>query len=83
MYTWEIKNWLRANNNVFMNAQNFFDMMDNSPQVCYMRLGNVFTDTFEMYIGTNDGLNEKVLVVKNVKQGLTNSQPYDIMKKKE
>lgn len=66
MYTWEIKNWLRANNNTFMDAQTFFTMMDNSPQVNYMKLGNVFTDTFEMYIASNDGLNEKVLVVKNV-----------------
>lgn len=66
MYTWEIQNWLRANNNVFMTARLFFEMMENSPQVTYMKLGEVYTDTFEMYIGTNDGLNEKVLVVKNV-----------------
>jgi hypothetical protein len=66
MYTWEIKNWLKANNNVFMNARLFFDMMDNSPQVKYIKLGCVFQDTFEMYIASDDGLNEKVLVVKNV-----------------
>lgn len=66
MYTWEIKNWLKANNNVFMNARLFFDMMDNSPQVKYIKLGGVFKDTFEMYIASDDGLNEKVLVVKNV-----------------
>lgn len=66
MYTWEIKNWLKANNNTFMSAQMFFAMMDNSPQICYMKLGNVFEHTFEMQIGSNDGLNEKVLVVKNV-----------------
>lgn len=66
MYTWEIKNWLRANNNTFMSAQMFFAMMDNSPQVTFIKLGRVFTDTFEMYIASNDGLNEKVLVIKNV-----------------
>lgn len=70
MYTWEIQNWLRANNNVFMTARLFFEMMENSPQVTYMKLGQVYTDTFEMYIGTNDGLNEKVLVVKNVQKVL-------------
>lgn len=66
MYTWEIKNWLRANNNTFMNAQMFFTMMDNSPQIIGMKLGRVFDSTFEMYIVSNDGLNERVLVVKNV-----------------
>lgn len=66
MYTWEIKNWLRANNNTFMNAQLFFEMMENSPQVINMKLGQVFENTFEMYIKSNDGLEERVLVVKNV-----------------
>ena len=66
MYTWELKNWLKANNNVFMTAKLFFEMMENSPQVTYMKLGQVFDETFEMYIASNDGLQEKVLVVKNV-----------------
>lgn len=66
MYTWEIQNWLRANNNTFMNAQLFFEMMENSPQVVNIKLGQVFENTFEMYIHSNDGLDEKVLVVKNV-----------------
>ena len=66
MYTWELKNWLRANNNVFMTAKLFFEMMDNSPQLIHIKLGQVFDETFEMYIASNDGLNEKVLVVKNV-----------------
>ena len=66
MYTWEIKNWLTIHNNVFMTAQLFFEMMENSPQVTHIKLGRVFQDTFEMYIASNDGLNEKVLVVKNV-----------------
>ena len=66
MYTWEIKNWLKANNNIFMSARLFFEMMDNSPQINYMKLGKVFENTFEMEIASNDGLNEKVLVVKNV-----------------
>ena len=66
MYTWEIKNWLKANNNVFMTANLFFDMMQNSPQVTHIKLGRVFKETFEMYIASNDGLNETVLVVKNV-----------------
>lgn len=66
MYTWEIKNWLRANNNTFMSAQLFFEMMENSPQVINMKLGQVFESTFEMYIKSNDGLEERVLVVKNV-----------------
>jgi hypothetical protein len=66
MYTWEIKNWLRANNNTFMNARLFFEMMENSPQVINMKLGQVFENTFEMYIKSNDGLEERVLVVKNV-----------------
>lgn len=66
MYTWEIKNWLRANNNTFMTARLFFEMMENSPQVTQMKLGQVFENTFEMYIKSNDGLDEKVLVVKNV-----------------
>lgn len=66
MYTWEIKNWLKANNNIFMSAKLFFDMMETSPQVDHIKLGQVFKDTFEMYIASNDGLNEKVLVVKNV-----------------
>ena len=66
MYTWEIKNWLRANNNTFMSAQLFFEMMENSPQVINMKLGQVFENTFEMYIKSNDGLEERVLVVKNV-----------------
>ena len=66
MYTWEIKNWLKANNNTFMTARLFFDMMENSPQVINMKLGRVFENTFEMYIKSNDGLNERVLVVKNV-----------------
>lgn len=66
MYTWEIKNWLRANNNTFMSAHLFFEMMENSPQVINMKLGQVFENTFEMYIKSNDGLEERVLVVKNV-----------------
>lgn len=66
MYTWEIKNWLKANNNVFMSANLFFDMMQNSPQIINIKLGRVFKETFEMYIASNDGLNETVLVVKNV-----------------
>lgn len=66
MYTWEIKNWLKANNNTFMNARLFFEMMENSPQVINMKLGQVFENTFEMYIKSNDGLEERVLVVKNV-----------------
>lgn len=66
MYTWEIKNWLKANNNVFMSASLFFDMMQNSPQVIYIKLGRVFEQTFEMNIASNDGLDETVLVVKNV-----------------
>lgn len=66
MYTWEIKNWLKANNNTFMTARLFFDMMENSPQVINMKLGRVFENTFEMYIKSNDGLEERVLVVKNV-----------------
>lgn len=66
MYTWEIKNWLRANNNTFMTAQLFFNMMNESPQVVQIKLGQVFEHTFEMYIKSNDGLEEKVLVVKNV-----------------
>lgn len=66
MYTWEIKNWLRANNNTFMTARLFFEMMENSPQVIQIKLGQVFENTFEMYIKSNDGLEEKVLVVKNV-----------------
>ena len=66
MYTWEIKNWLRANNNTFMTARLFFEMMENSPQVTQMKLVQVFENTFEMYIKSNDGLEERVLVVKNV-----------------
>lgn len=66
MYTWEIKNWLKANNYTFMSAKLFFDMMDNSPQVNHMKLGRVFESTFEMLIASNDGLNETVLIVKNV-----------------
>lgn len=66
MYTWEIKNWLRANNNTFMTAKLFFEMMENSPQIINMKLGRVFENTFEMYIKSNDGLEERVLVVKNV-----------------
>jgi hypothetical protein len=66
MYTWEIKNWLRANNNTFMTAQLFFNMMNESPQVIQIKLGQVFEHTFEMYIKSNDGLEERVLVVKNV-----------------
>ena len=62
MYTWEIKNWLKANNYTFMSAE----MMDNSPQVKYIKLGKVFEDTFEMTIASDDGLAERVLVVKNV-----------------
>lgn len=66
MYTWEIQNWLKANNNTFMTARLFFEMMENSPQVTNIKLGRVFENTFEMYINSNDGLNERVLVVKNV-----------------
>ena len=66
MYTWEIKNWLKANNNTFMTARLFFEMMENSPQVTNIKLGRVFESTFEMYIKSNDGLEERVLVVKNV-----------------
>ena len=66
MYTWEIKNWLKANNNTFMTARLFFEMMEQSPQVVNIKLGRVFECTFEMYIKSNDGLNERVLVVKNV-----------------
>ena len=66
MYTWEIKNWLKANNNTFMTARLFFEMMENSPQVINMKLGRVFENTFEMYIKSNDGLEERVLVVKNI-----------------
>ena len=68
MYTWEIKNWLKANNNTFMSANLFFEMMENSPQVVNIKLGQVFEHTFEMYISSNDGLNTKVLVVKNVQK---------------
>ena len=70
MYTWEIKNWLRANNNTFMTAQLFFNMMNESPQVVQIKLGQVFEHTFEMYIKSNDGLEERVLVVKNVQKVL-------------
>ena len=66
MYTWEIQNWLKANNNTFMSAQLFFEMMANSPQVVYIKLGRIFENTFEMNIASNDGLAETVLVVKNV-----------------
>ena len=66
MYTWEIQNWLKRNNNIFMSAKLFFDMMENSPQVNYMKLEKIFTDTFEMHIASNDGLDERVLVVKNI-----------------
>lgn len=66
MYTWEIKNWLKANNNTFMSAKLFFDMMDNSPQVTFIKLGRVWDTQFEMYIASNDGLQETVLVVKNI-----------------
>lgn len=66
MYTWEIKNWLKANNNTFMSAKLFFEMIDNSPQIQYIKLGRVFENTFEMEIASNDGLAERVLVVKNV-----------------
>ena len=66
MYTWEIKNWLKVNNNVFMSAELFFNMIDNSPQINYIKLGRVFENTFEMTIASDDGLNVTVLVVKNV-----------------
>jgi hypothetical protein len=66
MYTWEIKNWLKANNNTFMSANLFFNMMKASPQVNYMKLGRIFDNTFEMHIATNDGFNTTVLVVKNI-----------------
>ena len=66
MYTWEIKNWLKANNNTFMSAKLFFAMMDASPQVNRIALGQVFDSTFEMFIASDDGLAERVLVVKNV-----------------
>lgn len=66
MYTWEIKNWLKANNNTFMSAKLFFEMMDNSPQVTFIKLGRVWDTQFEMYITSNDGLQEIVLVVKNI-----------------
>lgn len=66
MYTWEIKNWLKANNYTFMSARLFFEMMDNSPQVKYIKLGRVFESSFEMTIASDDGLAERVLVVKNV-----------------
>lgn len=66
MYTWEIQNWLKANNNTFMSANLFFEMMENSPQVISIKLGRVFESTFEMNIKSNDGLEERVLVVKNV-----------------
>lgn len=66
MYTWEIKNWLRVNNNTYMNAELFFNMMDNSPQVNRIKLGRVWEHTFEMHIESDDGLNETVLVVKNI-----------------
>jgi hypothetical protein len=49
-----------------MSANLFFEMMENSPQVVNIKLGQVFEHTFEMYISSNDGLNTKVLVVKNV-----------------
>jgi hypothetical protein len=49
-----------------MSARLFFEMMENSPQVTNIKLGRVFENTFEMYINSNDGLNERVLVVKNV-----------------
>lgn len=75
MYTWELKNWLKANNNVFMTAKLFFEMMENSPQVTYIKLGQVFDETFEMYIASNDGLQEKVLVVKNVQKVLDKALP--------
>ena len=50
-----------------MIASLFFDMMQESPQVINIKLGRVFKETFEMYIASNDGLNETVLVVKNVR----------------
>ena len=66
MYSWEIKNWLKANNYTFMSARLFFEMMDNSPQIRYIKLGRIFENTFEMHIASDDGLAETVLVVKNV-----------------
>lgn len=66
MYTWEIKNWLKANNNTFMSAKLFFEMMDDSPQVTFIKLGRVWDTQFEMYIASDDGLQEVVLVIKNI-----------------
>lgn len=66
MYTWEIKNWLKANNYVVLSAKLFFEMVDASPQINHIKLGAMYDDCFEMFIGSADGLNEKVLVVKNI-----------------
>ena len=44
-----MKNWLKANNNTFMSAKLFFAMMDASPQVNRIALGQVFDSTFEMF----------------------------------
>jgi hypothetical protein len=66
MYTWEIKNWLKANNNTFMSAKLFFDMIDSSPQINYIKLCRVWDTQFEMAIASNDGLQEVVLVIKNI-----------------
>lgn len=67
MTTIEIKNWLKANNNTFLSAQMFFEMMDSAPQMKYS-LTRMFKATFEMALESIDGLlSTRVLVVKNVR----------------
>jgi hypothetical protein len=67
MTTIEIKNWLKANNNTFLSAQMFFEMMNSCSEV-RISLTRMFSATFEMALASTDGvLATKVLVVKNVR----------------
>ena len=64
MYTWEIQNHLNEIEHIFESYKEFYHMVETSPQVNHIKAGEVHEHLFEMYIGSLDGLNEKVFIKK-------------------
>lgn len=64
MYTWEIQNYLNEHEHTFESAKAFYAVVDASPQINHIKAGEAHEHLFEMYIGSLDGLNEKVFIKK-------------------
>ena len=64
MYTWEIQNRLQEIGHTFDSIKAFYAIIDTSPQIVRIKAGEAHDHLFEMYIASNDGLNEKVFIKK-------------------